>query len=153
MYGHPDSGELPSGLSLRVEDIRAAGFPEISARKNEMSKIVDSAMGKVTIDSSGSLIGVVRMEPERSYSPISALLQKHINESDRAAWDQIKEKIDYTYAGLDFAFQPLAEATGFGEKVKAQVKEGKKVLFKPNIVSPICRHIRILQPAGTTVLL
>ena len=103
-----------------------------------MSKIVDSALGKVSIDFSGSPIGVVRMDPERSYSALSALLQRHINESDRAAWDQIKEKIDYTYVGLDHALRPLAEATGFGEKIKAQVKEGKKVLFKPNIVSPIC---------------
>ena len=103
-----------------------------------MPKIVGSTLGRLAVDSTGAPIGVVRMDPERSYSPISTLLQKHINESDRAAWDQIKEKIDYTYAGLDHALRPLAEATGFGEKVKAQVKEGKKVLFKPNIVSPIC---------------
>jgi len=103
-----------------------------------MSKIVDSTLGKLPVDSNGAPIGVVRMDPERSYSPISTLLQKHINESDPAAWNQIKEKIDYTFAGLDHALRPLAEATGFGEKVRAQVKKGKKVLFKPNIVSPIC---------------
>ncbi|MCX5917950.1 MAG: hypothetical protein NTX30_14890, partial [Deltaproteobacteria bacterium] len=103
-----------------------------------MAKIVDSPLGKVSIDSTGAPIGVVRMEPEKSYSPISTLLQKHINESDPAAWNQIKEKVDYTFAGLDHALRPLAEATGFGEEVRAQVKKGKKVLFKPNIVSPIC---------------
>jgi hypothetical protein len=103
-----------------------------------MAKIVDSPLGKVSIDSTGAPIGVVRMEPEKSYSPIATLLQKHINESDRAAWDQIKDRIDYTFASLDHALRPLAEATGFGEKVRAQVKKGKKVLFKPNIVSPIC---------------
>jgi uncharacterized protein (DUF362 family) len=103
-----------------------------------MAKIVESSIGKASIDSHGAPIGAVRMDPERSYSPISPLLQKYINESDQAAWDQIKEKIDYTYTGLDCALRPLDEATGFGKKVKARVKEGKKVLFKPNIVSPLC---------------
>ena len=103
-----------------------------------MSKIVDSPLGKVFIDSTGAPIGAVRMDPAKSYASIPQLLQKVINESDPGAWDQIKEKIDYTYAGLDYALRPLAEATGFGEKVKALVKEGKRVLFKPNIVSPLC---------------
>lgn len=103
-----------------------------------MAKIVESSIGKASIDSHGAPIGAVRMDPERSYSPISTLLQKYINESDPASWAQIKEKIDYTYTSLDCALRPLAEATGFGEKVKARVKEGKKVLFKPNIVSPLC---------------
>ncbi len=104
----------------------------------ESNLLVQTSVGKLPPDSKGAPIGVVRMEPEKSYSPISTLLQKHINESDPAAWNQIKEKIDYTFAGLEYALRPLAEATGFGEIVKARVKEGKKVLFKPNIVSPIC---------------
>jgi hypothetical protein len=95
-----------------------------------MSKIVDSTIGRLAVDSDGAPIGGVRMEPEKSYSSISKLLQKHINESDPAAWDQIKEKIDYTFAGLDYALRPVAEATGFGEKVRSQVKEGKKALFQ-----------------------
>ena len=103
-----------------------------------MSGIADSTPGRFAIDSAGAPIGAVRMEPERSYSPISALLQKYLNESDPAAWDQIRERIDYTFAGLDHALRPLAEATGFGERVRAQVEKGKKVLFKPNIVNPLC---------------
>jgi hypothetical protein len=103
-----------------------------------MSKTVESVLGRVAIDSAGAPIGAVRMDPEKSYASIPQLLQKVINDSDPGAWDRIKEKIDYTYAGLDYALRPLAEATGFGEKVKVQVKAGKKVLFKPNIVSPLC---------------
>src|SRR5512143_2582591 len=104
----------------------------------ESNPLVQTSVGNLPPDSDGAPIGVVRMSPERSYAPISTLLQRHLNESDPAAWNQIKEKIDYTYAGLDYALKPLAEATGFGQKVSAQVKEGKKVLFKPNIVSPVC---------------
>jgi len=103
-----------------------------------MSKIVDSTLGRLPIDSTGATVGGVRLEPGRSYFQISTLLQNHINDSDPAAWDQIREKIDYLYASLDHALRPLAEATGFGEIVQARVKEGKRVLFKPNIVSPVC---------------
>lgn len=104
---------------------------------NKVSSMVESSLGKRSIDSAGAPIGVVRMVPE-SFFQIPALLQRYINDADQAAWDQIKEKIEYTYVGLDYALRPLAEATGFGEKVKAQVKEGKKVLFKPNLVNPVC---------------
>jgi Domain of unknown function (DUF362) len=103
-----------------------------------MAKIVECALGKAPIDSIGAPIGAVRMDPVKSYTSIPQLLQKFINESDPGAWDQIKEKIDYTYSGLDCALRPLNEASGFGKEVKARVKEGKKVLFKPNIVSPLC---------------
>ncbi len=104
---------------------------------NKVSSMVESSLGKASIDSAGAPIGVVRMAPE-SFLQIPALLQRYINDADQAAWEQIKEKIEYTYAGLDYALRPLAEATGFGEKVKAQAKEGKKVLFKPNLVNPVC---------------
>ena len=103
-----------------------------------MAKMVECVLGKAQIDSIGAPIGAVRMDPAKSYASIPQLLQKFVNESDPGAWDRIKEKIDYTYSGLDCALRPLDEATGFGEKVKARVKEGKKVLFKPNIVSPLC---------------
>ena len=103
-----------------------------------MAKIVECGLGKAPIDSIGAPIGAVRMDPAKSYTSIPQLLQKFINESDPGAWDRIKEKIDYTYAGLDHALRPLDEATGFAEKVRDQVKKGKKVLFKPNIVSPLC---------------
>ena len=100
--------------------------------------VVQTSLGNLPIDSTGAPIGAVRMDPAKSYASIPQLLQKHINESDPAAWEQIKEKIDYTYTTLDCALRPLNEATGFGENVKARVKEGKKILFKPNIVSPLC---------------
>ncbi len=103
-----------------------------------MSKIVDSPLGRLPVDSTGVSIGVVRMEPERSYSHISTLLQKHINESDPVAWNQVREKIDYIYSSLDHALLPLAKETGFGTMVIAGAKEGKRVLFKPNVVSPVC---------------
>jgi uncharacterized protein (DUF362 family) len=104
---------------------------------NKVSSTVESSLGKVSIDSDGSPIGVVRMAPE-SLLQIPALLQRYINHADPAAWDTIKGKIDYIHGCLESALRPLAEATGFGEKVKAQVKEGKKVLFKPNLVNPVC---------------
>ncbi|GAG30874.1 unnamed protein product, partial [marine sediment metagenome] len=38
---------------------------------------------------------------------------------------------------LDHALGRLNEETGFKEKVKQQVKEGKRLLFKPNMVNPM----------------
>jgi hypothetical protein len=78
------------------------------------------------------------MDPLESIAPLPQLLQRYINDSDSVAWQEIRERIDYTYGALDVALRSLDKATGFGEKVKAQVKEGKKALFKPNIVTPIC---------------
>ena len=102
-----------------------------------LSTTVESSLGKVSIDSSGAPIGVVRMPPEL-FLQIPALLQRYINDADQAAWDSIKGKIDYAYESLESALAPLSNATNFGKKVKAQVKEGKKVLFKPNLVNPVC---------------
>ncbi len=106
---------------------------------NKLSSTVESSLGRVSIDSSGAPIGVARMAPE-TFLQIPALLQRYINDADQAAWDTIKGKIDYTYACLESALGPLAEATGFGEEVRGQVKKGKKVLFKPNLVNPVCIH-------------
>jgi uncharacterized protein (DUF362 family) len=106
--------------------------------ENEMSNVGESTLGKGSVDSHGAPIGVVRMDPEKSYAQIPLLLQKYINESDKGAWGKIKEKIDYTFHCLNSALRPLEEATGFGKMVKAQVKEGKKILFKPNLVAPVC---------------
>jgi hypothetical protein len=99
---------------------------------------IDHTVNSESIDSGGAPIGVVRMDPLESIAPLPQLLQRYINDSDSVAWQEIRERIDYTYGALDVALRSLDKATGFGEKVKAQVKEGKKALFKPNIVTPIC---------------
>jgi hypothetical protein len=105
---------------------------------NQTSKdlqLIDSPLGRRLPDSSGSPVGVVRVDPEKSYAGVGDLLQKVINESSDEAWNKIKAKIDYTYETLDFALTPLKEETGFEQEIKIRLDKGQKLFFKPNLVS------------------
>jgi hypothetical protein len=95
---------------------------------------VNSPIGRRKIDSTGSAVGVVRMDANKSYAGIGELLQDYINRSDQGAWETIKAKIDYTYENLDLALAPLDAETGFGDKIKSSIEKGQKLLFKPNLV-------------------
>lgn len=97
--------------------------------------IVDSPIGRQPLDSSGSPVGVVRMDVEKSYLNIGSLLQAYINEGKETAWEAIKKKIDYTYEGLDHALASLEAETGFSEEIKLRLAKGQKLLFKPNLVN------------------
>jgi hypothetical protein len=98
---------------------------------------MDSPLGKRLPDSAGAAVGVVRLDPEKSYTGVGLLLQQVINESSQEAWDKIKAKIDYTYEGLNLALGPLKEETGFEKEIKDRLNKGQKLLFKPNLVSTI----------------
>jgi hypothetical protein len=54
-----------------------------------------------------SLIGAVRLTPESSYLGVPELLEKYIKDGDQAAWQEIREKIDYTYRNLGHALWPV----------------------------------------------
>lgn len=99
---------------------------------------IDSPLGRKSVDAAGSPVGAARLDPQKSVLNIPGLLQRFIQQGDAAAWGEIKARIDYTSTCLDYALAPLARITDFGDEVKAQVKGGKKLLFKPNIVSPAC---------------
>ena len=68
---------------------------------------VDSPIGRQAVGFTGSPIGVVRMDPEKSYAGIGELLQAFINNNNQEAWEKIKIKIDYTFENLDLALSPL----------------------------------------------
>ena len=72
----------------------------------------------------------------KAYAGVPGLLQKVINENDTAAWTEITNRIDYIYANLDSSLAGLDKETGFAGEVQAQVRSGKKLLFKPNLVGP-----------------
>ena len=87
----------------------------------ECKREIDSPIGKQTADFSGSPVGVVRMDPDKSYIGVCELLQDYINNSNTAAWEKIKKKIDYIYANLDLALGPLAEETDLQNKIKFMI--------------------------------
>ena len=98
-------------------------------------RIVDSPLGRHELDSTGSPVGVARMDPDKSYTGIGQLLQTFINNGDPEAWDRIRGKIDYTFQNLDPALTALEGETGFCRKIKSDVERGMKLFFKPNLVS------------------
>ncbi|MGA7577791.1 MAG: DUF362 domain-containing protein [Desulfobaccales bacterium] len=110
----------------------------MSAMHGEFSKgaAVDSPLGQKKVDSEGAPISGVRMDVFRAYAGVPGLLQKVINDNDAAAWAEITNKIDYIYDNLDYSLAGLDRETGFAGEVQSQIKSGKKLLFKPNLVSP-----------------
>lgn len=126
------------------------------------STIVDSALGKRTIDAGGAPVCAVRMEAAKAYAGIPGLLQKVIEQGATAAgpsaayagyggapktlpeavqktgaaWEEITGRIDYIYDHLEHALAELDRETGLAGTVRSQVKSGKKLLFKPNLVGP-----------------
>jgi hypothetical protein len=98
--------------------------------------VVDSCLGRRQIDSTGSSVGVVRLDPANSYVGIGGLLQRYLRDADQAAWNEIKNKIDYTYQSLHAALTPLGKETGLGDEIRNRLKTGRNLLFKPNLVNP-----------------
>ena len=97
---------------------------------------LDSSVGRVTLDRSGSPVAGVRMDVSQAYAGVPDLLRTVINEARPESWQRIKTKIDYIYANLDQAMGRLDQETGFSQRVKSEVGAGKKLLFKPNLVVP-----------------
>jgi hypothetical protein len=97
----------------------------------------ESTVGKVSIDREGELVSVLKLDPKKAYVGIPALLQKYVNESSEASWQTIRGKIDYMYSHLDNVLGILDNNDNFSRQLKSQVKEGKKLLFKPNIVNAL----------------
>ncbi len=98
---------------------------------------ISTPLGRRCPDVQGSPVGVVRLDPERAYAGTGLWLQRVIDHQDAEAWAKIKEKIDYLFASLDLLLGPLQQATGFHQEIKARLQKGKKLLFKPNLVSPV----------------
>lgn len=97
--------------------------------------LIHSAIGDGPLDRDGVAVAVTRMEVEKSYRGVDLLLRKFIRDSDRAAWDEITFKIDYTYKNVDRALSALEKEESFLSTVKKRLEQGQKLLFKPNLVS------------------
>jgi hypothetical protein len=98
--------------------------------------LVDSSSAVVKLDSDGAPISGVRMDTSKAYSGIPHLLKKVINDGSNDAWNEITKRIDYIYDNLNYVFNGLEEMTGFLREIKSQLKSGKKLFFKPNLVFP-----------------
>jgi len=100
-------------------------------------QMIDTPVGKQQIDSEGSPVGVVHLDPNQSYVGTGELLQDFINTGNDDSWKLIKVKIDYTYENLSCALSSLETETGFSAEIRARLDQGQKLLFKPNLVIPL----------------
>ena len=96
---------------------------------------VHTAIGDGGADRNGSAVAVARMDVEKSYKGIGLLLQKFIRDADGIAWEEIKNKINYTYKNLDRVLSALEKEKPFISGIQERVQKGQKLLFKPNLVS------------------
>ena len=132
----------PQGLIIQFEIyffrnlFRNGGKTNTMPLNDSKATIVDSYLGRIKVDSEGSAISAVRMDPSKAYSLIPSLLEKYIDNNDSLAWTEIIDKIDYIYSNLDYALVGLDRETDFIGKIQSQLKSGKKLLFKPNLVNP-----------------
>jgi len=101
---------------------------------------VESPVGRRRLDHDGSAVCGARMEPARAYAGIPGLLQRAIDDGDEAAWAEIVQRVDYIHAHVDLALSALDRETGFAERVRSEVRDGKRLVFKPNLVGPTAIH-------------
>jgi hypothetical protein len=101
-----------------------------------MKAVHGNQPGGLAVDSAGSTVAGARMDASKAYAGIPVLLQKVIDHDDALAWNEIKQRIDFITDHLDKALSALDTDTGFAGGVQSQVRSGKKLLFKPNLVSP-----------------
>lgn len=116
-----------------------------------VKRVVNSPIGKVQLDCDGSPIGVVRLNPELSYSTVPTLLKEVIDQASEKAWSDIRSKIDYTHKCLSHAMDALEGEVAFAKEVKARVERGQKLLFKPNLVTAINYNHTTHDPENTAV--
>jgi len=103
--------------------------------EGSVERMVNSPPGKMKPDSSGSAIGAARMDPAETYGFIAKQLQEYINSGSDSAWQKIRLRVDEIYKTAGTALDTLEAESPFMAEIKRQVSAGKKLLFKPNLVT------------------
>jgi hypothetical protein len=97
--------------------------------------MVESPIGRKSIDTEGATIAGVRMDVQKAYAGIPLMLRTYINDKNEDAWKDIKIKIDFIYDNLDHVLAALDNEIQFAREIQKQVKGGKKLFFKANLVT------------------
>jgi len=98
-------------------------------------RLVQSPIGQKPLDNTGSVVGAARMDPAETYIYIAKLLKEYIDTGAEPAWQKICQRIDAVYLTVSAAIEALEAANPFLSDVKKQIAAGKKLFFKPNIVT------------------
>lgn len=106
-----------------------------SVKGNKEKKLrVKSSNGPVDLDSGGSVVSAVRVDPAEAYDKIPWLLQEFINHGSVSVWAEIRRRIDNIYAAVSGALEGLDASEPFSADIKKQIAGGKILFFKPNMV-------------------
>ena len=97
--------------------------------------LVKTPIGEQPLDRTGSPVAAARMDPSGTYIAAAKLLQEYINNHSESAWQKIRQIVDTVYLTVSAAIDTLEAESPFLAEVKKQVKGGKKIFFKPNIVT------------------
>ena len=103
--------------------------------KTSANRLVKSPIGEKPLDNTGSAVGAARMDPGETYIFIAKLLQEYINTGSENTWQKIRQRIDEIYVTVSAAIEALEGENPFLAEIKRQVSAGKKLFFKPNIVT------------------
>ncbi len=124
-----------AGAGAAAAGLAGAGI----ARASEIPGAAAPSTNSVQKDTSGSLIGAVRMDAGKSYSGVPEILAKFAKsgEADTESWEKIKAKIDYTYEIIHLALKEVVLQESLKKDLKEEIRAGKKLLFKPNIVNAL----------------
>jgi len=140
---------------LKTAGVGAAAFGAIAV--GGMGRTVRAAPIIEKPDSNGSLISVMKLDLDKTYIGVPDLLQIYIQneylllnnkiagEQERVAkkamedaWQEIEEKIDYTYEHMQQLFKNIwDENPAAKRRIINDVKCRKKLVIKPNWVTPL----------------
>jgi len=103
--------------------------------KSKSGQMVQSSIGENQLDNTGAAIGAARINPDRAYNAIGMLLKEYINDSSESAWKEIQTRTDNIYDAVSSAIEALDGEVSFSRDILKHLEAGKKLLFKPNMVS------------------
>ena len=107
----------------------------MNEKTKDQNVIVESPLGRRSLDHAGSAIGAARMDPSQTYIYIAGLLQEYINTGSSAAWQKICRRIDAIFVTVSAALDALEAESPFLADIKLELVSGKKLFFKPNMVT------------------
>lgn len=101
----------------------------------KVSQILQSPVGRRRIDCTGAAVGIARMNPDMAYGTIPLLLKEYIDGKSDNSWQEIRKRIDNIYVAVSSALEILDANEPFSADVRKLAHQGKKLFFKPNMVS------------------
>lgn len=121
------------GISRR-QFVKTVGVASLAVGGGALG--VEAAEAEATgVHAKGSLIGAVKLDPAEAYGDVPILLESYIKQNDATAWGLLMQRIDYVHDHIGHSVLPVLKNKNLKDQIKAEIKAGRKLFFKPNIVN------------------